>query len=200
MESCMFSGLFTDSVLVCLLLKNICIFFVILHYNNIFGWLQPATELIREVAVLELEVAYLEQYLLSLYRKAFDQQISSVSPPAKDERSKSPINTPKGRILQASRPDITSMRESSAVQSGCEALDNPCKEPNTIGGEKLLDSAVHRCHSSLSQRSAFFTRTQPPADSLAKALRACHSQPLSMMEVIKSNHTIHLFLVGAWLP
>lgn len=150
--------------------------------------------------MLELEVAYLEQYLLSLYRKAFDQQISSVSPPAKDERSKSPINTPKGRILQASRPDITSMRESSAVQSGCEALDNPCKEPNTIGGEKLLDSAVHRCHSSLSQRSAFFTRTQPPADSLAKALRACHSQPLSMMEVIKSNHTIHLFLVGAWLP
>ncbi|XP_059459242.1 uncharacterized protein LOC132188727 isoform X2 [Corylus avellana] len=144
---------------------------------------EPATELIKEIAVLELEVVYLEQYLLSLYRKAFDQQISSVSPPAKDERSKSPINTPKLRILQASRPDITSMRESSAVQSGCEALDNPCKEPNAIGGEeKLLDSGVHRCHSSLSQRSAFLTRTSPPADSLAKALRACHSQPLSMME------------------
>ncbi|XP_062156770.1 uncharacterized protein LOC133864448 isoform X2 [Alnus glutinosa] len=144
---------------------------------------KPATELIKEVAVLELEVAYLEQYLLSLYRTAFDQQISSVSPSAKDERSKSPINTPKGRILQASRPNFTSMRESSAVQSGCEALDNPCKEPNTIDGEeKLLDSAVHRCHSSLSQRSAFFTRIPPPADSLDKALRACHSQPLSMME------------------
>lgn len=144
---------------------------------------KPATELIKEIAVLELEVVYLEQYLLSLYRQAFDQQTSSVSQPAKDERYKSPINTPKVRILQASRHDITSMRESSAVQSGCEALDNPCKEPIAIGGEeKLLDSGVHRCHSSLSQRSAFSTRTSPPGDSLAKALRACHSQPLSMME------------------
>lgn len=144
---------------------------------------KPATELIKEIAVLELEVVYLEQYLLSLYRQAFDQQTSSVSQPAKDERYKSPINTPKVRILQASRQDITSMRESSAVQSGCEALDNPCKEPIAIGGEeKLLDSGVHRCHSSLSQRSAFLTRTSPPGDSLAKALRACHSQPLSMME------------------
>ncbi|CAB4290284.1 unnamed protein product [Prunus armeniaca] len=34
-------------------------------------------EVIKEIAVLELEVVYLERYLLSLYRKTFDQQISS---------------------------------------------------------------------------------------------------------------------------
>lgn len=144
---------------------------------------KPATELIKEIAVLELEVVYLEQYLLSLYRKAFDQQTSSVSPPAKEERLKSPVATPRGRILQASKPDVTSKRESSAVKSGCESLGNPWKGSNRIGGEeKLLDSSVHRCHSSLSYRSAFSIRTSPPADSLDKALRACHSQPLSMIE------------------
>ncbi|XP_041001197.1 uncharacterized protein LOC121246940 [Juglans microcarpa x Juglans regia] len=144
---------------------------------------KPATELIKEIAVLELEVVYLEHYLLSLYRKAFDQQVSSVSPSAKDERLKSPINTPRGRIPQASSPDITSKRESSAIQSGCQLLEDPVKESNGIGGEeKLLYSGVHRCHSSLSQHPVFFTRTSPPADSLDKALRACHSQPLSMTE------------------
>ncbi|KAG7990087.1 hypothetical protein I3843_02G008900 [Carya illinoinensis] len=148
---------------------------------------KPTTELIKEITVLELEVVYLEHYLLSLYRKAFDQQVSSVSPSAKDERLKSPINTPSGRIPQASSPDITSKRESSAIQSGCQLLDNPVMESNGIGGEeKLLYSGVHRCHSSLSQHSVFFTRTSPPADSLDKALRACHSQPLSMTEYARN--------------
>ncbi|XP_023872638.2 uncharacterized protein LOC111985223 isoform X1 [Quercus suber] len=149
---------------------------------------KPATELIKEIAVLELEVVYLEQYLLSLYRKAFDQQITSVSPSSKDERLKSPINTPRARIHKASRPDITSKRESSVAQTVCDLLDNPWKESNGIGGEeKLLDSGVHRCHSSLSQRSVYSTRTSPPADSLSKALRACHSQPLSMMEYAQNT-------------
>lgn len=151
---------------------------------------KPATELIKEIAVLELEVVHLEQYLLSLYRKAFDQQISSVSPPTKDERSKSAINTPRARILLASRPDIKSIWESPAVQSGSQILDNQCKELNGIGGEeKILDSGVHRCHSSLSQRSAFPTKTSPPADSLGKALRACHSQPLSLIEYAQHAET-----------
>lgn len=148
---------------------------------------KPATELIKEIAVLELEVVYLEQYLLSLYRRAFDQQIT-ISPSSKDDRLKSPINTPRARIHKASRLDITSKRESSVAQTGCESLDNPWKESNGIGGEeKLLDSGVHRCHSSLSQCSVYSTRTSPPVDSLSKALRACHSQPLSMMEYAQNT-------------
>ncbi|XP_021661298.2 uncharacterized protein LOC110650564 isoform X2 [Hevea brasiliensis] len=144
---------------------------------------KPATELIKEIALLELEVVHLEQHLLSLYRKAFGQQISSVSPSSKYERSKSPVTTPRGRSLDVSRPDTMPKRETSAVQSGCGSHDNPWKESSGIGGEeKLLDSGVHRCHSSLSQRSAFPTRTSPPEESLGRAVRACHSQPLSMME------------------
>lgn len=146
---------------------------------------------------------HLEQYLLSLYRKAFDGQLSSVSPsskderlnlPKKDERLKSPLTTPRRRLLEISKPQMTSKGESSAVQSGCHFHENPLEESNRIGtDEKLLDSSVHRCHSSLSQRSAFATRATPQDESLAKALRACHSQPLTMMEVISTNNILTIF-------
>ncbi|KAJ9170798.1 hypothetical protein P3X46_018876 [Hevea brasiliensis] len=151
---------------------------------------KPATELIKEIAVLELEVVYLEQYLLSLYRKAFDQQISPVSSSGKHERSKSPLTTPRGRFLDVSRLEPMSKRETLAVQSGCWSHDNPWKESSGIGGEEnLLDSGVHRCHSSLSQRSTFPNRATPE-ESLGRAVRACHSQPLSMMEYAQNATNI----------
>ncbi|KAA8531783.1 hypothetical protein F0562_006500 [Nyssa sinensis] len=150
---------------------------------------KPATELIKEIAVLELEVVHLEQYLLSLYRKAYDQQISSLSPSKKDERLKSPSDTPRGRCQDVHSSDIKSKRETSTVHASCQLLANPWNETNNIGGgeEKLLDSSVHRCHSSLSQRSALSTRTSPPVESLGKAVWACHSQPLSMMEYTENT-------------
>ncbi|KAJ0041420.1 hypothetical protein Pint_28187 [Pistacia integerrima] len=153
---------------------------------------KPATELIKEIAVLELEVVYLEQYLLSLYRKAFDQQIPSVSPTTKDERLKPPLATPRPRFVEDSEPAITSKRETPAIQSGCQLVDNQWKESTVIEEEedRLLDSGVHRCHSSLSQRSALPSRSSPPAESLGRAVRACHSQPLSMMEYAQNAPNI----------
>ncbi|KAJ6678529.1 hypothetical protein OIU85_009046 [Salix viminalis] len=148
---------------------------------------KPATELIKEIAVLELEVVHLEQYLLSLYRQAFDQQTCLVSPSNQDRSLKTPVTTPRRRLFDVSRPE-TSKRETSATQTACQSHANTWKETNGIGGEeKLLDSGVHRCHSSLSQRSAL---TSPPADSLGRAVRACHSQPLSMMEYAQSAPNI----------
>lgn len=138
--------------------------------------------MIKEIALLELEVGHLEQYLLSLYRKAFDGQSSFVPPCKKDEKLNSPVTTPRKNLLKVFERDITLKREDLAVQSGGQSLDNSWKE--YVGEEERpLDSSVHRCHSSLSQHSAFVTRTSPPEESMAKALRACHSQPLSMMEV-----------------
>ncbi|KAL2460185.1 hypothetical protein Adt_43605 [Abeliophyllum distichum] len=40
---------------------------------------QPASDLIKEIAVLELEVAYLEKYLLSMYRRTFSKRLSTVA-------------------------------------------------------------------------------------------------------------------------
>lgn len=156
---------------------------------------QPATELIKEIAVLELEVVYLEQHLLSLYRKAFDQQLSSVNPSTKEESVKPPLTTPRARFIEVANPEVLTERGGSTVQSNDHKLETLPKEHygyehETLGKEyngsrpeeKHLDSAVYRCHSSLSQCSAF-TTASPPAEPFTKSLRACHSQPLSMMEV-----------------
>ncbi|XP_054823273.1 uncharacterized protein LOC129321517 isoform X1 [Prosopis cineraria] len=169
-----------------------------LHNSNDVIMPKPATELIKEIALLELEVVYLEQHLLSLYRKAFDQQLSSVSPSTKEEKVKSSSIPPKARVIDVSNLENLSARGCSAIQSDCHKLETPGKEytvqsngheldtqgkeHNGSGQQKLLDSGVYRCHSSLSQYSAFATRTSPPAEPLDKSLRACHSQPLSMLE------------------
>ncbi|XAR73922.1 hypothetical protein NMG60_11008052 [Bertholletia excelsa] len=140
---------------------------------------KPATELIKEISVLELEVVHLEQYLLSLYRKAFDQQVPGLSPSTKDEKLKSPLTTPRRRCLQASRSDI--MWGNSDFHASCPSLAHAWNIASNIE-EKLVDSSIHRCQSSLSQCSVLSIRTSPPVEPLGKAVRACHSQPLSMME------------------
>lgn len=142
---------------------------------------KPATELIREIAVLEVEVTHLEQYLLSLYRKAFDQQISSLSPSAKADMINSPLTTPRRRRLEFSQSDITSERDSLPRQADNQFVSTQQNESTSVG-EKFSDSSVNRCQSSLSQCSALSNKNSPPTESLGKALRACHSQPLSMME------------------
>lgn len=148
---------------------------------------KPATDLIKEIAVLELEVVYLEQHLLSLYRKAFNDQMSSLSP-KRVEILKSPLSTPRKRLSEFPRPGTPSKEENCATESG---FDIPRKETKGFGREeKPIDSGVHRCHSSLSHRSTFPTRTSPTEDSLGKAVRACHSQPLSMMEYAQNAPNI----------
>lgn len=151
---------------------------------------KPATELIKEIAVLEFEVGHLEQYLLSLYRKAFDQQISCISPSGKDEQLTSPLTTPRGKHLETSRADISSKQENSADVVNNKPLANSWNHSNGAGEDGLLDSGVHRCHSSLSQHSALSSRPSPPAGTLGRALRACYSQPLSMMEYAQSTSNI----------
>jgi hypothetical protein len=84
--------------------------------------------------VLELEVSHLEQYLLSLYRKAFDQQTSSVSPPtSKQQSSCSPKSTLRGKRLDFSR----------TPESRCFSFDNRLKSPRLV--EKELESPNLRC-------------------------------------------------------
>ena len=142
---------------------------------------------------MELEVVYLEQYLLSLYRKTFDRQISSVS--AVDDRLKSTSTAHKRMFQEDSSDKIISKSDNSVIHSGHlllpqDSIDNPPKECNDIwGAQKLLDSSIHRSHSSLSQRSTCPIRTSPSMHTLAKAVDSYHSLPLSMLEV---THSIRL--------
>ncbi|EPS72452.1 hypothetical protein M569_02303, partial [Genlisea aurea] len=92
---------------------------------------KPAVELIKEIAVLELQVGYLEQHLLSLYRKAFDQQISSTK---RDGALKSPPPPPRRRL-------------DFSVSSKVEAAGKGG------GGEEENSPLVQRSHSSLLQKN-----------------------------------------------
>lgn len=134
--------------------------------------------------MLELEILYFERYLLSLYRKTFDQQMSSVS--TADGRLDSALVTEKGTssevsgqaeensILHHSR-NLMPPRNSLGSLQECDDMWEP---------EKLLDSSIHRSHSSLSQRSFCSFRTSP-RKFLNNAVNSYHSLPLSMLEVTR---------------
>ncbi|XP_071694734.1 uncharacterized protein [Rutidosis leptorrhynchoides] len=130
---------------------------------------KPATELIREIAVLEYEVSHLEQYLLSLYRKAFDHQISCPSPLRNERSFKPSLITPRGKYLETCRADIS-------LQS------NECSEEEEEDENGILYSGVQQCHSSV-------TRTSP-TEILGKSVRGCYSQPPCMMEFAHASTNI----------
>ncbi|XVE67414.1 hypothetical protein DITRI_Ditri08aG0158800 [Diplodiscus trichospermus] len=146
---------------------------------------KAAKELIKDIAVLELEVAYLEKYLLSLYRKNFDKRFSSLK--TIDENLKLTSVTHEEmfpEVIQAH--DIMSQKENMAIQpsvpvSSRYSMGNPPKECNDVWDtEKLLDSSIFRSHSSLSQGSAHSVTS--PQKAVAKAVDLYHSLPLSMLE------------------
>lgn len=144
---------------------------------------KPATELIKEISVLELEVGHLEQYLLSLYRQAFDEQVTSTSPSMKEGVPKAPKTSLRGKSEVMSGVDIMSNIEKPSLRSNCRSIINPQEDLNGLGGEdRLVESGVYRCHSFLSQPSTLSAQTSPPEEPLGRDVRACYSQPLSMME------------------
>ncbi|KAL9266229.1 hypothetical protein AKJ16_DCAP23152, partial [Drosera capensis] len=147
---------------------------------------EPATDLIKEIAVLELEVIHLEQYLLSLYRKAFDQQVSSVSPSAKSQIQNTTEMTPKRLFLDEVAVSSTPKTENASIFSRPRSFSNIWTERRSAEVEdKVLDSCVNRCYSSLSQRSALLTRNSP-INSVYRVEPVCHSQQLSLMEYAQS--------------
>ncbi|KAJ7967367.1 Ternary complex factor MIP1, leucine-zipper [Quillaja saponaria] len=146
---------------------------------------KAAKELVKEIAVLELEVLYLEKYILSLYRKRFNQQILPVS--TKDGILRlSSANNCKGMCKIPGNGTILE-KESSVVYSGhlispWNSIGSPPKECNDkLELDNLFDSSIHRSHSTLSQRSAFSGRTSP-MKTLTKAVDTYHSLPLSMLK------------------
>lgn len=136
---------------------------------------QDAKELIKEIAVLELEVANLEKYLLSLYRETFDRRCNFQTETLAPER----------KFSEVSISDYFPQKENTVVETSISGnamkeISNVVQEP-----EKVLDSSIHRSHSSLSQRSF---RASPRLKSVAKAVDSFHSLPLSMLEVMQSLH------------
>ncbi|GMP38077.1 hypothetical protein CsSME_00009472 [Camellia sinensis var. sinensis] len=78
---------------------------------------KPAEDLIKEIAVLEMQVVYMEKYLLSLYRKTFDERASFLS--TLDEKSASTSTTHKWLSLKVPGHNVTTKNENSVINSNC---------------------------------------------------------------------------------
>ncbi|KAE8695186.1 G2484-1 protein [Hibiscus syriacus] len=76
-------------------------------------------------------------------------------------------------------PSLPPLKGMIAVLSGNHENWWEEEEPNGTGEEKLLDSSVHCCQSSLSQTAIFLGRTSPD-ETLFETVGSCHSQPFSM--------------------
>ncbi|WOL19577.1 hypothetical protein Cni_G28379 [Canna indica] len=134
---------------------------------------KPANELIREISILELEVMHLEQYLLSLYRKAFDQQ---TSPPSSEQRSTTSQHSQSEPLHESTKLKTPPKRGNSRAQSAGEDCRPKCQE-------KLLGPGVYRSQSSLSCRAINSSRISPSEESLTRALHSFHyCQPFSFLE------------------
>ncbi|ESW03865.1 hypothetical protein PHAVU_011G048300 [Phaseolus vulgaris] len=146
---------------------------------------KAAKELIQEIGILELEVVYLEQYLLSLYRKRFDQQTSPLSPKERRLELASDTNKVKSAVP---RNDAISDKEISVVN--CSNVISPrnsagfhLKECNNqLELETVLDSSIHRCHSALSQRTVCSIEASPGNIETKAVVDSYRSLPLSMLE------------------
>ncbi|KAF8641478.1 hypothetical protein HU200_067820 [Digitaria exilis] len=155
---------------------------------NHFDLFQAANELIREIATLELEVKNMEQYLLTLYRKAFEQQAPAFSPPDHREASKPSLSLRSGQLQETPMAKSCKIRGDAAFRSSYPLPHNKSNDQltdccTTVHPNRAVDSDVLRCQSALSYRGVSSSRILPSEDdSLARALRSCHSQPFSFLE------------------
>lgn len=155
--------------------------------------LKPTNQLIREVATLELEIKHLEQYLLTLYRKAFEQaptlpssfvhqEAAALPKPSVSSRSALIEETPTAKaptrrgggdvMLHYSCPPLSKRR--NGTLDDCSPSTCPRKTTDSDHGL--------RSQSALSFRGVCSSRISPSEESLARALRSCHSQPFSFLE------------------
>lgn len=138
-------------------------------------------DLIKEVALLELEIMYLEKYLLSMYRKTFAKRLESLS--VKDDRTKT-NSAPKERKQSEVNKHNSNTKENPITNTNpsLPPFSNPPEECNeTAGDPSLVDTTVLRSHSSLSHTAASF-KPSPLVGVLADAVDSYHSLPLSMLE------------------
>ncbi|WVZ60699.1 hypothetical protein U9M48_010685 [Paspalum notatum var. saurae] len=150
---------------------------------------KSANELIREIATLELEVKNMEQYLLTLYRKAFEQQATAFSPPDCRDASKPSVSSRSGQLQETPiAMKSCKSRGDAALRSSYPPSHKKRNDPlidccTSTRADRAIDSDVLRCQSALSYRGACSSRILPSEDdSLARALRSCHSQPFSFLE------------------
>lgn len=146
---------------------------------------KPTEKLIKEIAVLELEVICLEHHLLTLYRQAFEQQVCSRISACGTERNKEPARSFSGTLSETSTVDFSTPRKHQSAHSSRMVQ---ARRSTTLNSEPGISqhndskASIGRSHSSLLPRSICSARVSPSANNLARALKPCHTSPLSFVE------------------
>ncbi|RWW71396.1 hypothetical protein BHE74_00020865, partial [Ensete ventricosum] len=133
------------------------------------------------------KVVHLEQYLLSLYRRAFEQRISNVSPAAVEDVKKQQLISQSAPFPEAATHDIPFRKAESAFRSSHillprKSANKLCNEACPVNCQEKHGRGIHRSHSSLVPRSVCSAKWLPSAKNLARALGACHTLPLSLLK------------------
>lgn len=141
---------------------------------------EPDTEeLVREIALLELEVMYLEQYLLSLYRRAFDHQVLTLSSSSGGKLTRS-WNSHSKMIEHDSTLGASSRKEDTRQYLCFRKTTN---QNSTIKVVPQDDDQYGNAW--FSQRATCSARISSFNESFARATYSCHSQPLSFRKAIR---------------
>ncbi|KAF5727225.1 hypothetical protein HS088_TW22G00914 [Tripterygium wilfordii] len=113
-----------------------------------------------------------------------------------DEMLKSHSSMHKGKFPEVPGHRITSKADNSVIHSShlispLNSVENQSEDlSDKWANHGLIDSSIHRSHSSLSHRSARIS--PPPVKSPVNAVDSYHSLPLSMLEKAQSSNPDHI--------
>ncbi|KAG6511013.1 uncharacterized protein LOC121975494 [Zingiber officinale] len=132
---------------------------------------KPTKELIMDIAMLELEVVHLERYLLSLYRRAFEEQAPNVPILAVEDEIGQPLVPQSAPFAEVASHDLSFRVAASAAQSGdIKPLRNSSNylpsEACSVRGQEKNSCRIHRSHSSIVQHTVCSAKGIPCAKNL----------------------------------
>ncbi|XP_051146829.1 uncharacterized protein LOC127262261 [Andrographis paniculata] len=142
---------------------------------------QPAEDLIKEIARLEMEILHLEKYLLSMYRRNFVKRLSTISTQAERHKTNDEMHiwmTPSEANLHSGN------EQDSSTFSANDAVFPNKRGGDILGADALIDGGIGRSQSSLSHYSASSFR----AEAVTEAVDAYHSLPLFMLESTSNSN------------
>ncbi|XP_031473529.1 uncharacterized protein LOC116246003 isoform X1 [Nymphaea colorata] len=150
---------------------------------------KAATELIKEIAVLEVEVLHLERYVLSLYRMAFDRCSNNFSSADMNQCSTLPLTCHEKSVHQDNevierQDDFHVPSSTMSVPNYSHSSTNSC---HSIGSPRQIDSMIQQNKVSLSRSVSDHDKWNSPSRQDYEHLDGCHSRPRSLAKNMKNS-------------
>lgn len=150
--------------------------------------MQPAAELIKEIALLEMEVVHLEQYLLSLYRAAFNHHQGALPSAVMDRGPGSLLHDTKLQTTDQKNSTVQSTQQ--CVHNGTSSVTNQTSSFEDF--EKQRESEIQHVQNYGDQCSADSDHCIFPPRENHKSVSRHHSDIL-IFPYMQISFSFHLF-------